>query len=214
MKAILPFGFFFALAALASGQTNESPVLHRVARQVIPSENQSVSTSEPAMPNPHNLSSEQVVQYLSQALGTDLDIVSVSSQQGFAPAGVPPAAAVQQEVCNTCSEASNDLPNGTLLYCDNFQDYTTGGLDAQSARWRRWDPPSGDGQVVQEGNGNKYARFNGTNNPDPDMLYLFDNQTSGRYRISWRMYIPVGKSAYYNILHQSPLTNGLGSNFG
>jgi hypothetical protein len=105
----------------------------------------------------------------------------------------------------TCVEPAGDLPNGQILTCDNFQDYKTGGLDAQSTRWNKF-PDAGfapeDARVEQSGT-NRYGRFQATaTNNEPDMVYYLDDKESGRYRISWRMRVETGKRGYFAMLHE------------
>ncbi len=114
----------------------------------------------------------------------------------------------------SCIEGTGDQPLGEKLYCDNFQDYIPkDSLDPQSTRWRRWFINSADAAVDTTG-GNAFAHFKQVGTTTPDMLYLLGDKTSGRYRVSWRMFVPAGKKAYYNMLHQLPLfSNATGANW-
>lgn len=104
----------------------------------------------------------------------------------------------------TCVEASNDMPTGDKIFCDNFEDYQVNmALNPQSTRWNLWPNATGDARV-ESSNGNIYARFQQSGTSKPDQVYWLDDQTTGRYRMSWRMFIPTGKAGYYNVLHRRP----------
>ena len=118
----------------------------------------------------------------------------------------------------TCIEG-NDVPFGSKLYCDNFSDYVFDGkLDDQSTRWRRWQNSSAQA-VVDSMGANLCARFQQAGAVQPDMLYLLGNYagnllSTGRYRVSWRMFVPDTKLAYFNFQHLLPNeTDGSGGNW-
>lgn len=117
------------------------------------------------------------------------------------------------EACSACSEAGNDLPNGALLTCDDMEVYASGAPLPESSLWRRWSTASPRATVVSW-QGTKAARFAANGTSKPDMLYLLRDSTTGRFRISWRMYIPSGKKGYFNVLREVPNTSGNGANFG
>lgn len=116
--------------------------------------------------------------------------------------------------CNcTCTEASNDLPDGNKRYCDDFQDQMVNlSVEMQSSRWRLTAPLSDDAKVENFG-GARCAHFRESGGRKPDLLYVTDNRTSGRYRSSWRMFLPTGKKGRFNVLHNNPdLNTGSGQN--
>jgi len=116
----------------------------------------------------------------------------------------------------TCIEPYYDLPYGTKLLCDNFQDYQTNkALTPQSSRWGLFnnDPyqhNSRDATVRGEAGGNQYAQVNYYIDPSgagndriANVLYQMDNRTSGRYRVSWRTWIEPNKGGLYYALHRN-----------
>lgn len=111
----------------------------------------------------------------------------------------------QQQQCNTCSEPAGDTPMGLLQQCDNFESYQLTNISPQSAFWNLWDANADDAPVVTNPTGtDKVLKIERTTT-DPDVLYLLGNRTSGRYRLSWSMYVPNDFGAYYNIQHsQTP----------
>lgn len=116
----------------------------------------------------------------------------------------------------TCIEPFYDLPYGTKLLCDNFQDYQLNkALTPQSSRWGLFNHDSNqdnsrDATVKSETGGNQYAQVNyyidpsgGGNDRTANVLYSMDNRTTGRYRISWRSWIEAGKGGLYYGLHRN-----------
>ncbi|MBL7792422.1 MAG: T9SS type A sorting domain-containing protein [Saprospiraceae bacterium] len=107
--------------------------------------------------------------------------------------------------CNSssCAEAATIFPNASLVKCDNLNSYTAGqGVAAQTARWRKRIPSSDDATVVNDVFlGGKMLKLEQNGAIDPDVLFQLGNQTQGRYRLSWNMYIPAGKQAFFSINH-------------
>jgi hypothetical protein len=116
----------------------------------------------------------------------------------------------------TCIEPFYDLPYGTKLLCDNFQDYQINkALTPQSSRWGLFnhDPyqdNNRDATVRSEAGGNQYAQVNYYIDPSgagndriANVLYQMDNRTSGRYRVSWRTWIEPNKGGLYYGLHRN-----------
>ena len=101
---------------------------------------------------------------------------------------------------NFCTPSANVRP---LTLKDNFEAYTLGNVAPQSSKWRLWDFNSGDGLVSNDRSfsGSKSLKIQSTN-PPSDVIYQMGYLDQGRYRISWKMYIPSGKTSYYNLLHK------------
>ena len=124
----------------------------------------------------------------------------------------------------TCVEAANDQPFGHKIFCDGFEDYLSGEyLTPQGTRWLLWDrcadPNFGcnsnlsdDANVIDE-NGNKLIRILDSATIQPDLVYMLDNQTSGRWRISWKMRVAPDKGGYYNLLHTLANADGANANW-
>ncbi|MDX1941926.1 MAG: T9SS type A sorting domain-containing protein [Saprospiraceae bacterium] len=114
----------------------------------------------------------------------------------------------------TCIEDDFDVVNGNLILCENFESYNNGGIDTQSLRWSKWTSGSGDGEVGENPSSAGKALFISSNaNPRPDVLYNLDNKSSGRYRISFEMFVDRDQTGYYDLLHQGPNTSGNNANF-
>jgi hypothetical protein len=111
--------------------------------------------------------------------------VVVGNDAGICGANVAITAPAASVTCSNSECAS-----------DNIDSYSAGAVSGQSAKWTPW-PGGGVSAVVtsaQSFSGNNSVRF--TN--DQDQLYLLGNKSSGKWDLSWKMYIPVGRTAYYN----------------
>ncbi len=99
--------------------------------------------------------------------------------------------------------ASAGLQAQTVIFEDNFDSYTSGGqlADQGGAPWDTWsstpgsaeDPVVSDAQSVSPSNSANILSGN-------DCVLLLGDSTSGRYKISFDIFIPNGKLAYYNLL--------------
>lgn len=98
---------------------------------------------------------------------------------------------------------SAGLQAQTVIFEDNFDSYTSGGqlADQAGSPWDTWsstpgsaeDPVISDAQSVSPSNSANILSGN-------DCVLLLGDSTSGRYKISFDIYIPDGKLAYYNLL--------------
>jgi hypothetical protein len=105
--------------------------------------------------------------------------------------------------------------NPDAIICDNFETYTAGAVSPQATWWAPWagvengllssvvtTEQASDGdqsmKVVYEVQGGSQG---------DDQLLLLGNKSTGRYELSWEMYVPPGRAAYYNI--QNSQTPGL-----
>ncbi len=93
-----------------------------------------------------------------------------------------------------------DVPGA--VFCDNIDTYPIGALGPNADWWSTWSGTEGgaeDGLVSTD-----YA-YSGTNAaliPEggvTDVILKLGNLSSGKYNLSWQMYVPSGKHAYYNI---------------
>jgi len=111
----------------------------------------------------------------------------------------------------SCSEPANDQPAGNVMLCDDFGGYDLAAVTPQSTRWRLWSNGSDDGAVISQG-GNQVLKIEETGQVASDVLYLLDNLNTGRYRLSWRMWVGSGKEGYFAVMHQAPDISGGGEN--
>lgn len=89
------------------------------------------------------------------------------------------------------------------IFCDNIDTYTAGDAVGPYADW--WSTWSGVEGGAEDGIVSDAYAFSGDNSVlipgtgTTDALLLLDNMTTGIKRLEWQMYIPSGKTAYYNI---------------
>ncbi len=136
---------------------------------------------------------------------------------GKASPSIPYSGRFNFTVDCTCSslEAPNDLPTGEAIFCDDFENYIPNQiLEPQSTRWEIRASTQPNATVTSSGFSGNGARFAGTANAVPDEFFLLRNrysssvlagQSSGRYRMSWKMRVEHGKKGYFNIAHQTPI---------
>ena len=113
--------------------------------------------------------------------------------------------AVCFDSCGACPSLFLECDPGAII-CDGFDTYTVGGINAQSAIWDTWDGTGGDGivSIDQAKSGTQSLKIDfavpaGT--PAQDVVLLLGDSTKGNYLLKWKMYIPSGKKAYFNIQH-------------
>jgi hypothetical protein len=103
--------------------------------------------------------------------------------------------------------AQADCSLNAAYFCDDFEAYDESQpLGPQSMEWTTWSGMEGgaeDGDVStgQAASGSQSLYIEGTNpmGGPQDVLLLLGNQTSGRYRLQFKLYIPDGYAGYYNI---------------
>ena len=93
---------------------------------------------------------------------------------------------------------------GITLYATDFESFTVGAQVAcqDPVNWNTWSnaPCGGEDAYVSEDyahSGIKSIRDNGYN----DQVLLLENKTSGKYELSFEMFIPSGHGGYYSMLH-------------
>ena len=102
--------------------------------------------------------------------------------------------------CNSCGP--ENCANPFVLISDDFEAYTVGALGPQSPDWSTWSGEEGgaeDGIVSEDlaNTGTKAMKIEGNNGPQ-DVLLLLGDKAEGHYILRWNLYVPTGKSAYYN----------------
>lgn len=93
----------------------------------------------------------------------------------------------------------------TVIFSDNFDSYTAGQqlCTQNNTDWDTWNNNPGSGEdayisTEQAVSGSNSLKIEGTN----DLIYRFDNQTTGVYEIDFNYYVPSdGSGAYFNIQH-------------
>lgn len=113
--------------------------------------------------------------------------------------------------CAPCVLPCNLNPNSII--CDNFDTYvTTQKLGPQATWWTTWDGVEGtaeDGIVSTEQASSptkslKVVSTATTGGPQ-DVVLNLGNKTTGHYELKWKIYVPAGKNAYYNIQDVIPI---------
>lgn len=104
--------------------------------------------------------------------------------------------------CNCTDQGSFGLFN-PLLICENFESYTNGAnFPVNNTRWLFLPGTSAFGKIQTAPKSTSKALFiSGSANAVPNLLLKLGNKTSGRYRVSWQMYVPKGKTANYKFQH-------------
>ena len=86
--------------------------------------------------------------------------------------------------------------------CENFDRLPQGDITRLSGNWVKWNPRSLlDAQVT---NRQSYSRSNSVqirtiDNYEPDVTRLFGDRTHGKYKVAWKMYVPRGQNATFNV---------------
>ena len=112
-------------------------------------------------------------------------------------------------VCfNSCSDCPVSCSGPQAIICDDFETYNVGTVSPQATWWKPWDALdnnailSADVSTEFASNGTKSMKVryqvSGTTQGD-DQLLLLGGKTTGRYSLKWKMYVPTGNGAYYNI---------------
>jgi hypothetical protein len=107
---------------------------------------------------------------------------------------------------NIVAQTPCDLNPGAII-CDNFETYTLGNVSPQSPWWKPWSGAennalNGTVTTEQASDGSQSLKIQyevaGTLVGD-DQILVLGNKSTGRYELSWKMYIPSGHAAYYNM---------------
>jgi hypothetical protein len=78
---------------------------------------------------------------------------------------------------------------------DNMESYVAGDVSGQSPKWTPWLPSSGAVvSTAQSFSGTKSVQVSNFQ----DQLYLLGNKTSGQWTVKWKMFIPTGRTGYFN----------------
>jgi hypothetical protein len=110
---------------------------------------------------------------------------------------------------NECGAAVSVAAPSATTFCtnsecgtDNIDSYSLGNVSGQSAKWTPW--PSGSSALVstaQAFSGSKSVQVSNFQ----DQLYLLGDKTSGKWTVKWKMFIPTGRTGYFNTQHfQTP----------
>ncbi|MCB0661223.1 MAG: T9SS type A sorting domain-containing protein [Saprospiraceae bacterium] len=105
--------------------------------------------------------------------------------------------------CTVCQPEPCTDPD--FLICDDVEYYNIGDVTPQAPYWDVWSANS-DGAIVtntRASSGNQSLRIDGNlSGLSQDVLLQLDNQASGKFTLTFDLYVPAGKSAYFGLLHQ------------
>ena len=93
-----------------------------------------------------------------------------------------------------------DVPGA--VFCDNIDTYPIGALGPNADWWSTWSGTEGGAEDGLVSNDYAYSGTNAALIPEggvTDVILKLGNLSSGKYNLSWQMYVPSGKHAYYNI---------------
>ncbi|HOY20312.1 MAG TPA: hypothetical protein PLC89_23570, partial [Haliscomenobacter sp.] len=111
----------------------------------------------------------------------------------------------------TCLEQKEEFPLANLLYCENFESFPeNSNFPSNSLKWNLWPNSTAKAKILNapRSSSGKALYFQRNGDIAPDLLLKLGDKTSGRYRISWQMYVPKGKTAYYNFQHEENVGTG------
>lgn len=120
-------------------------------------------------------------------------------------------AAVCFSSCDPCVVPCNLNPNAII--CDNFDSYNPAQkLGPQATWWTTWSGTEGtneDGIVSAEQSSSPTQSLKlvstSPNGGPQDVVLNLGNKTNGHYELKWKIFIPAGKQAYYNIQNNVPI---------
>ena len=114
--------------------------------------------------------------------------------------------AVCFNACTPCVVGCKQNPDAII--CDDFETYNIGTVSPQATWWKPWDATDNNAVLSSDvstdfaSNGTKSMRVrfqqSGAVQGD-DQLLLLGNKATGHYSLKWKMYVPAGKNAYYNL---------------
>ena len=100
--------------------------------------------------------------------------------------------------------------NAQITLEDDFESYSIGDISPQASHWRTWSNVNGgaeDADVVLDfaNSGSQSMLIDGSGITD-QLLLIPGTPTTGVHTVQWFMYIPTGKSGYFNM--QASLSTG------
>ena len=110
--------------------------------------------------------------------------------------------------CEPCPPPACSNPDA--IFCDDVENYTLGSVSAQSSFWSPWTGgTSADVSNEQASSGAQSVKVVGGGTVD--QLLLLGDSTQGNYNLSWKLYVPSGNGAYFNV---QKFQNNPGGEFG
>lgn len=113
----------------------------------------------------------------------------------------------------TCNECSNYF--GTSIKCEDFDNLQLGAVSPQGSDWSLWPNTNVDAMVTNEqayqaiNENSKSLKVERVNNSQPDVLYNINQSLDEDLQLKFQMYIPQGRSGYFNIQSsEEPIPGG------
>ena len=100
--------------------------------------------------------------------------------------------------CTVCTE--NEPIDGILDTCETFNSYATNKLLPSTPRWKPWKTGS-NFPLIELFDGSPAIKMTKTASSDPNILFGLGSKSSGRYRLSWNMFVHPNKAGYFAVLH-------------
>ncbi len=90
---------------------------------------------------------------------------------------------------------------------DNMEGYPLGPLEA--GHWGTWDGSAAERLVITDAHANSGIQ-SGMIGGDKlqDAILMLGNETAGEFTVRWNMYVPAGKTGYYNVQENEVPGNG------
>lgn len=94
-----------------------------------------------------------------------------------------------------------------FIIADDIEGYAAGDIDGAAPQWAAWPGGATSGIVNTDFafSGTQSVKIDGSTG-NQDALLLLGDSTSGHYTLRWKMYIPDGNEAYFNMQHEMPTT--------
>ena len=95
--------------------------------------------------------------------------------------------------------------NAQVIQSNDFDSYTAGAHMAQSdsINWTTWSNLPGS---AEDGYISSVQASSGTNSlmisKDNDQVWILGDSTTGKYELSFKIYVPADSTAYFNVLHK------------
>lgn len=122
--------------------------------------------------------------------------ISISNKTGTCAADVVVPSPVLTDNCNT------------FCNTDDLDAYTVGLVSGQSPQWSPWGSGDESGLVSTEQflSAPNSLKITGVSGGGPvDQVFKLGDQTSGNWILSYKMFVPVGNTAYYSLQHAESL---------
>lgn len=102
--------------------------------------------------------------------------------------------------CTECLISIDDCDNPLVLIDDDFESYTVNEAPT-GAWWTTWEGAAQAGRVSSDQAVDALSYRITGNGSDVDVVLNLGDKTQGHYILSWKIFVPANRNAYYNIQH-------------